>query len=459
MTDEKRPIEPDLARGERKRLSPGRLFFRRVAPTVAFGVLLYLGLTHIASVMGALRFLMALLTPLLVGGALAFLLNLPMRRIERRLPKKWPFSLRRGLSLLLCFLLLILFVSLVALVVFPQMGSTITSLLEKVPAFLRKSAETVTAFLRTHLPELAPKEDLGLKWETAAENLWSFLSKNLPSMLSATASFAGQLASFLLGIAVCGYILASKEKLSRQARKLCYAYVPEHRADRIMEIASLTHRTFCGFVTGQLTEACILGSLCAVGALIFGFPLPLLCGVLMAIGGLVPIFGPIVVTILCALLVAVEGGFFQALGFVVFVVILQQFEGNLIYPRVVGDAVGLPGLWVLLSLTVGGAVMGLSGMLIAVPVASVLAVLLRQNVNHRLKKKAISPEKTDPPKKPPEKRKRRLFQKKNGENPVPGEKPVQNEPPVSGENSIQPENTGASTPAGGQEKNDGAQRG
>ena len=389
-----------------KDLSSGRAFFRRTAPTVAFAILLYLGLTHISDVMQALRFSLRILSPLLIGGALAFLLNLPMRAIERRLPsglKKQ--GARRAVSLLLAFLLLLALVTALVLFIFPQVWTTISSLLAKLPGFIRDAAAKVTELLNTYAPEFSPKENLAVKWESALENLWEFLSKNLPLIFNATASFAGSLVDFVLGSAVCMYILASKERLGRQTRKLCYAFLPEKKADRLMEIASLSHGTFRNFVTGQLTEACILGGLCGVGALILGFPLPALCGLLVGLGGLIPIFGALVMTILCALLIAVEGSLLQALGFVVFIIVLQQIEGNFIYPRVVGDAVGLPGLWVLLSVTVGGALLGLTGMLTAVPVTSVLYTLLGQSVNRRLKARGVPESRVEPPA-PPQKKRR-----------------------------------------------------
>ena len=191
-------------------------------------------------------------------------------------------------------------------------------------------------------------------------------------------------------------MLAGKEKLLRNLKRVLFAYQPEERAEKIVEIASLSNRIFTGFVTGQLLEAIILGVLCYIGMSIFGFSYPPLISTLVALTAIIPILG--------AYLGAGIGGFLlllidpmQCLWFLLFIVILQQIEGNVIYPRVVGTSIGLPGLWVLLAVVVCSDLFGVVGILLGVPAASVLYTLLRVNTTHRLRQKRIPESRFDPP--------------------------------------------------------------
>ena len=196
--------------------------------------------------------------------------------------------------------------------------------------------------------------------------------------------FSG-LTTFVIGFVFACYILIQKEKLGTQCKKLLYAYLKEHQAKRVLEIAALTHRTFAKFLTGQCLEAVILGTMFFVAMTIFRFPYALLVGVLIAITALIPIFGAFIGCVVAAFLILMVNPI-QAIGFVILFLVLQQLEGNFIYPHVVGGSVGLPSIWVLVAVTVGGSLMGIIGMLIFIPLMSVLYTLLREDVYKRLRK-------------------------------------------------------------------------
>ena len=204
--------------------------------------------------------------------------------------------------------------------------------------------------------------------------------------------------TFIIALIFSFYILLQKEKLGRQGRQVLYALLPERRADRTLEILRLSSRTFSSFLSGQCLEACILGTLFVVSMTIFRMPYALLVGVLIALTALIPIVGAFIGCGVGALLIAIADPW-KALGFVVLFLVIQQVEGNLIYPHVVGSSVGLPSIWVLAAVTLGGKLMGIMGMLLFIPLCSVLYALFRDYVKTRLGQRHVPVHKwrDDPP--------------------------------------------------------------
>ena len=200
------------------------------------------------------------------------------------------------------------------------------------------------------------------------------------------------LSTFVIGLIFSFYILLQKERLARQGRQCLYALLPERAADRTLEVLRLTDRTFSGFLSGQCLEACILGTLFVVAMSLFRMPYALLVGVLIALTALIPIVGAFIGCAVGALLIAISDPR-QALVFVILFLVLQQIEGNLIYPHVVGSSVGLPSIWVLAAVTLGGKLMGIAGMLFFIPLCSVLYALFRQFVIRRLRQRHVDPKK------------------------------------------------------------------
>lgn len=248
----------------------------------------------------------------------------------------------------------------------------------------------LVGFLEAHSIQLP---EFSLNSTELQNNITSFLSKYgedfLNTTIGITSSIFSLVVNLVLALAFSLYLLAQKETLTGQAKKVVRALFSEKWAHWITDVARMTNRTFSNFVTGQLTEAVILGTLCFLGMLIFRLPYAGVISVLVGFTALIPIFGAFIGVGIGAFLILLVSPI-KALWFILFFVILQQLEGNLIYPRVVGKSVGLPGIWVLAAVTVGGNAFGLAGMLLAVPLCSVLYTLARQGVNARLARKGLS---------------------------------------------------------------------
>ena len=373
-----------------------------------------------------------MVSPFFFGGAFAFVLNVPMRAIENRLLVNIKNAkLKRGLSLLIAIILLLLILMAVVLLLIPQIIDTIESILLQIPVFYDRLVLTVRGFLNNY-PDV---------WEWLSANI-DFESMNFGSILekilsivgnSATQIFTGAVSAigtvssgivnFVLGFFFSIYCLLRKEILVVHGKKLLYAFLPEETADSWIRVLQLSNTTFSNFISGQCLEAVILGCMFAVAMLIFGMPYIPLISVLIAVTALIPIVGAFAGCILGAFFILVNDPI-QAGWFVVMFLVIQQIEGNLIYPRVVGTSIGLPGMWVLVAVAVGGELMGPVGMLLMIPLASVGYALLREHCNKTIKDKNISDEKlaVQPPvlrkrlKEHLEKHKSRFFKKKSEKN-------------------------------------------
>lgn len=375
---------------------------RRIMLLITFTVLLLVGVQRLEAVLDVLGFLWGIVAPLFAGAALAFVLNVPMSALERRLfphkgekkGKKKGVSpaLARAASLLLTFLLLALIVLLLVLVVVPQLAESVSSLGGYVAAaagrFVTWAEEQFAAY-----PEITNRlENLSINWAELAKNLWDFLTTGVGSVVSTTISatmrvFSAISAGFISFIFAI-YLLLQKEKLGLQCRKALYAVLPKRGADETVRVCSLSHRVFSSFITGQCVEAVILGAMFFISMTILRMPYALLVGCLIAVTALIPIVGAFIGCIVGAFLLLMVSPM-QALVFVALFLILQQVEGNLIYPHVVGSSVGLPSIWVLAAVSVGGSLMGIAGMLVFIPLTSVLYTLFREFVNGRLKQKGL----------------------------------------------------------------------
>ena len=338
--------------------------------------------------------------PFVIGAALAFILNVPMRAIERRLQIIKNEGVRRTLSLVLTFVSIALVLYGVIRLLIPQISETIAILIPRLTDFFLRLERQFYAFLEAN-PEL-------LAWVSANTNLenlnWASLIQQAATMLknslaviaggafSAVGSVAGGIVDAVIGLVFALYCLARKEILARQSRKLLYAFLPERASDEIIRIMRLTNVTFSNFISGQCLEACILGAMFAITMGILKLPYISLISVLIAITALIPIVGAFVGCAVGAFLILVSDPL-QAVIFLAMFLVLQQIEGNLIYPKVVGTSIGLPGMWVLLSVTVGGEIMGIMGMLVMIPLFSVVYTLLREISNKRVEDRQIDPDK------------------------------------------------------------------
>ena len=365
-------------------------------------ILIYFILNETKRLGEAWSAVMGILSPFLVGAAIAFILNVPMRGIEAKLTRVKAPGLRRAAAIVLTLASFVLVIVGVVLLLIPQIGDTIQILAPKITAFFQRIQEAVLGFLREN-PDLLntvssfvdiEKLNLGGIIEKVMKMLGNSMSSLASSALSMVGGITGAVVDGVIGLVFAFYCLASKENLGRQGRKVLYAFLPERITDETLRVLRLTNRTFSSFISGQCVEACILGGLFAVAMFILRMPYITLISVLIAVTALVPLVGGFVGCFLGAFFILVNDPM-QALIFVIMFLVLQQIEGNLIYPKVVSGSIGLPGMWVLAAVTIGGDLMGVVGMFLMIPLSSVVYTLLREITNKRLEKRNIPAEKLD----------------------------------------------------------------
>lgn len=369
---------------------------------VCGGVAFFCALQNLPALAGALRWVLGVLGPFLVGGAIAFILNVPMRAIEARLPrgKRWK-PLRRPLALMLTLAAMTGVVTLAACVISPGIGDAVRSITSQLPAAIRRMEEQL-AELEAWLPQLETfAAGLEFDWKNLTEKAVTLVRDWGGGLVSSggvlMAGVVSGVSTFVIGLIFSFYILLQKERLARQGRQVLYALLPESWADKTLEVLRLSGRTFSSFLSGQCVEAVILGALFVAAMTVFRMPYALLVGVLIALTALIPVVGAFIGCVVGALLIAVTNPW-QAVGFVVLFLVIQQIEGNLIYPHVVGSSVGLPSIWVLAAVTLGGKLMGIAGMLFFIPLCSVVYALFRDFVKGRLREKNVPVNKwRDPP--------------------------------------------------------------
>lgn len=348
------------------------------------------------------RFVMAyntivrVLMPFLVGAVLAFILNVPMRAIERMLGGIKKQEVRRPVAVLLTLLTVILVLSLVIGLLIPQVLQTGKSFIDKLPGFFNNVQKDFFEFLNNNPQMLAWAQDnidlkslnIGSMVKEALDVVTSSVGTIITGTFSAIGTVTSGVVDAVIGIVFAVYCLFRKEILARQGRRLLYAFLPEKWCDTIVRILRLANSTFSNFLSGQCLEVCILGCMFAVSMAIFQMPYIPLVSVLVAVTAFIPIVGAFAGCILGALFILVDNPV-QAVWFVAMFLVLQQIENNLIYPRVVGTSIGLPGMWVLLAVTIGGEMMGVAGMFLMIPMVAVLYVVLREVTNTRLERRAI----------------------------------------------------------------------
>lgn len=325
-------------------------------------------------------------SPFILGLCIAFVLNLILRPLERgwmqlarRKKRTFIKKLKRPVCLLISVLLFLGIISIIFFVLLPQLETTFSSIFVKLPNTLKQFQVwwmTIVEFFANHNVVL-PVIDFNP--ENIAKTVSEFFINNgdyvFDKTMGITMFIFSSLVKVLLALVFALYVLAQKEKLGRNAKKLLCVAVKEKRAERILYLLSLTSNTFSRFVSGQVTEALILGSLCFIGMSILRLPYAFVISVVICFSALIPIFGAWIGAIIGTFLIVFVDPI-KAVWFLIFLLILQQVEGNLIYPKVVGSSVGLPGLWVLVAVTVGGSAFGMIGMLFAVPIFSVLYALI-----------------------------------------------------------------------------------
>ena len=341
-----------------------------------------------------------IVSPFILGAAMAFILNVPMRVVEKTLKFIQNEGLRRTAAIILTLVVILFVITGVVLLLVPQITETIQLLIPKLIDFVFKVEAVIMEFLEANpqlLQWVSNTTDLqSLDWagliQKAATMIKSSVSVIASGAFSAVGGVTNALVDLVIGLVFSLYCLARKEILARQGRRILYAFFPEKFCDETIRILRLTNSTFSNFISGQCLEAVILGCLFAVSMSILKMPYIPLVSVLIAVTALIPLVGAFVGCFLGAFFILVNDPI-QALIFVAMFLVLQQIEGNLIYPKVVGTSIGLPGMWVLVAVAVGGDLMGVAGMLVMIPISSVLYALLRDLTNKRVAERGIEPAK------------------------------------------------------------------
>lgn len=367
---------------------------KKIRGLVLFTAVVLVAAWNYEAVFRGIKFIGNVILPFVLGGAIAFVINVPMHFMEekffgraKKAEKKWALKLARPVSLLTTLILVIGVIGIVIFVVVPELGRTVMNLGKTLQDFVPQVQAWAIQMFQENEELVEWISSMEFKWDEILKSGMDFLRNGAGSVLGSTVEVAKSVVSgvstFFIAFVFSCYILLQKEKLNVQVRKLMKAFMPDDWREIFLALGSVTYKTFSSFLTGQCVEAVILGTMFFVVMTIFRMPYTLLISVLIAFTALIPIFGAFIGCAVGAFLIFMINPA-QALIFVGMFLVLQQIEGNFIYPHVVGNSVGLPSIWVLVAVSVGGSLMGLVGMLVFIPLTSVVYTLLRGIVNRRL---------------------------------------------------------------------------
>ena len=361
---------------------------------ILFALIGLLIVLNFNSTLGFIGKFMDIISPFVVGAALAFILNIPMIAFETKFLKfktKGGKKLNKGLvrivSLLLAIFVIGFIITLIVNLILPEIINIAKLLVDNFPKYateIKKFAIDVT----TNIPEVREAiENIDIAKLGSGEQVKNIATNVITTSISFASNLIGSIFNTVVSLVFAIYILTSKDKLKAQSKKILYAYFENEKAEKIIEFGRTSRRIFKNFITGQCLEATLLGILSIIGMFVLRIPYAVPIGVLIGVTALIPIVGAFIGIIVGAILIlSVEP--LKVMTFLIFILILQQIEGYLIYPNVVGDSVGLPGIWVLVAVAVGGDLFGLIGMLLGLPIASILYTVVKDNVNLRLSKKS-----------------------------------------------------------------------
>ncbi|MGM9882520.1 MAG: AI-2E family transporter [Bacilli bacterium] len=360
---------------------------------ITYIALIIFALVNFEKILSLIEYVIKILAPFLLGIMLAFVLNILINFVEKRIfgkikPGKVWNKLKRPLCITISLVLVILIIALIINLIIPELKNSVTLFTNSLPQYKEDVVRVLNKFDAS--PETIVKVSEYL--DNFSKVITDYIKDNSKDVISVTTEVATSVIQIVsegvISIVFAIYIIAQKETLTRQVKKLMKAYLKPKVIYKINTIASMANKTFSNFVTGQCLEAIIIGVLCFIGMLIFGFPYALTVSVLIGFTALIPVFGAFIGAVLGAFLIFMVSPI-KAILFIVFIIVLQQIEGNLIYPKVVGKSIGLPGIWVLFSVTVGARLGGILGMLIATPLCSLLYSLGTTYINERIKSSKI----------------------------------------------------------------------
>lgn len=367
---------------------------KKIRGLILFTIFVLVALWNYQLVFQGIQFIWSVIFPFVLGGVIAFIVNIPMSFFEEKLfdkakkaKKKWAERLARPLSLIITLFIIIGVIATVVLIVIPELGNTLLNLGKTIQDFIPKVEVWAIKTFEDNQEIAKWISDIDFKWDEILSQGLDFLKNGASSVLGSTLEAAMSIISgvttFFIAFVFSCYILVQKEKLGEQVKKLMCAFMPEDWNNIFLALGSVVNKSFTNFFTGQCLEAVILGLMFLITMTILRLPYAMLISVLIAFLALIPIFGAFIGCGVGAILIFMVSPM-KALFFIIMFLVLQQIEGNFIYPHVVGNSVGLPSIWVLVAVSVGGSLMGLAGMLIFIPLTAVVYTMLRGVVNRRL---------------------------------------------------------------------------
>lgn len=357
---------------------------------LVIAALLILGIRYFDVLLGMAGNLWKIAGPLLMGCVIAYVLNIVMKKLEKiyfpNSKKTAVIKSRRPVCIVLSMVLILAVVYLILMLVVPELAKAIVLIGQSIPILFEQAVDWLAVNLDEYPQVKEELMNLQIDWNNLGNNVWIYLKAGVGGFLNSTVSIVssvvGSAINFVVALIFAIYVLSSKEKLSNQVKRTIHTFVKPKWIARGKQIVLTADQTFSSFIVGQVTEAVILGSLCTLGMLIFRFPYAPMIGAFIGATALIPVVGAYLGGAVGVIMIMTQDPI-KAVLFVVFLVVLQQLEGNLIYPKVVGSSVGLPGIWVLAAVTVGGGLLGVSGMLLGVPVAATAYKLLAAYVNRK----------------------------------------------------------------------------
>lgn len=350
---------------------------------VVLGILCYMGISHFDTVWAFLRGGWAILSPFVWGAVIAYLLDFIVRALDHGFLRG-----RRALRVLLAYVIAAFFIGALLMLLVPQLVSSVKMLITNIPAYF-SSMEQYISVLQNHLSDSAQLEKLLGSYEEVLKAVTDAVSGLFPHVINYGMALGSGLVSTLTALMFSIYMLLDKEKLLKQAKKLVFTFLPETHARRTLRVLARTNQTFGGFIGGKIIDSLIIGVLCFIICAILRIPYALLVSVVVGCTNVIPVFGPFLGAIPCGFILLIVNPF-SSVEFLIMILILQQFDGNVLGPKILGESTGLSALWVLFSIIVGGSLLGFVGMLIGVPAFAVIYSLIAEYTDIRLAKKGIN---------------------------------------------------------------------
>lgn len=364
---------------------------------VCFGVTLYLLLTHLSQVRETVGRLVDVFSPFLIGFVIAYLLHGPVNFLERKLfYRMTKESAQRGAAIVTVYLVTVILSVILLQLIIPQLVDSISGLANNLSGYLDNLDQLVNNLIqRFHLDDSIQEDGLtGLvnSYDALIQKATDFLSNSVPELLNLGRTLGGNIVSGVItamtALIASIYMLGGKRKLTAQIKKFLYALLPRKRVDWLLDVAGRSNDIFAGFINAKVVDSAIIGGLCFILSVIFRIPYAILVSVVVGVTNLIPFFGPIIGAVPCLMILLVVSPW-AALRFGVLIVTLQQFDGNILGPKILGDSTGLPAFWVLVAIVMGGGLFGFPGMLLGVPTFAVFYSLLREWTESRLAQKGI----------------------------------------------------------------------